>query len=78
MTIEIYKITFNSNHSKVAMKTTIWIHEDVLNYFKEQIKLYAKRKGLIQYTDQQIISDQYLQQYRILLNKYDSLGLTDN
>jgi hypothetical protein len=77
MTIEIYKITFNSNHSKVAMKTTIWIHEDVLNYFKEQIKLYAKRKGLIQYTDQQIISDQYLQQYRILLNKYDSLGLTD-
>lgn len=78
MTVEIYKVTFNSNHNKVAMKTTIWIHEDVLNYFKGNIKAYAKRKGLVQYTDQQIIADQYLQQYRILLNKYDSIGLTDS
>jgi hypothetical protein len=78
MSVEIYKVTFNSNHNKVAMKTTIWIHEDVLDYFKDHFKAYAKRKGFIQYTDQQIIADQYLQQYRMLLEKYDKIGLTDS
>jgi hypothetical protein len=77
MTVEVYKITFNSNHNKVAMKTTIWIHEDVLDHFKNEIKSYAKRKGLVQYTEQQIMADQYLQQYRILLDKYDTVGLSD-
>lgn len=77
MSVEIFKITFNSNHNRVAMKTTIWIHEDVLDHFKDEIKAYAKRKGLMQYTEQQIIADQYLQQYRKLLDKYDGVGLTD-
>lgn len=78
MSVEIYKITFNSNHDKVVMKTTLWLHEDVLDYFKDHIKVYAKRKGFVQYTDQQIMADQYLQQYRILLEKYDKMGLTDS
>ena len=78
MAVEIYRITFNSNHKKVAMKTTLWIHEDVLNYFKENIIAYAKKMGFVQYTEQQIFADQYLQQYRILLDKYEKKGLTDS
>jgi len=77
MTVEIYKVTFNSNHSRIAMKTTIWIHEDVLDYFKGNIKAYAKRKNLVQYTDQQVIANQYLQEYRTILDKYSSI-LTDS
>ena len=52
MTVEIYRITFNSNHKKVAMKTTLWVHEDVLNYFNENIIAYAKKMGFVQYTEQ--------------------------
>lgn len=78
MTVSIYKVTFNSNHSKVAMKTTIWIHEDVLDSFKDNIANYAKRKGFLSYTEQQIFSDQYLQAYRALLEKYEKRGMEDS
>lgn len=78
MSVNIYKVTFNSNHPKVAMKTTVWIHEDVLDHFKDHIKAYAKRMGFIGYTEQQIFVDQYLQAYRKLIDKYDARGLTDS
>lgn len=78
MSVSIYKVTFNSNHPKVAMKTTIWIHEDVLDAFKGHIAAYAKRKGFISYTEQQIFADQYLCAYRILLDKYEKHGLEDS
>lgn len=78
MAVNIYKVTFNSNHPQVVMKTTIWIHEDVLDNFKEQIIAYAKNKGFLNYTEQQIFSDQYLQAYRKLLEKYEKNGLTDS
>jgi len=78
VSVNIYRVTFNSNHPAIAMKTTVWIHEDVLDHFKEHIQAYAKRNGFIGYTEQQIFVDQYLQAYRALIDKYASRGLTDS
>jgi hypothetical protein len=60
------------------MKTTVWIHEDVLDHFKEHIIAYAKKMGFVGYTEQQIFVDQYLQAYRMIVDKYERRGLTDS
>jgi len=77
MTVSVYRVGFNSNHPRVAMKTVVWIHEDVLDHFKGHLKAYAAKRGFVNYTDQQMFVDLYLQAYRAMLEKYELRGLTD-